>query len=305
MFEATKKVLRTKVPFGEALVQGWIKTKYWLKTPTRHNQRAHNQQALQGTCNICGRKASFSFTDPSLYRESLSCSACRSTSRYRSIARGILRAVNEMTGLEAQSLAELRRLKPGKRLAIYDTQLPFYESDSAYPIPDWLRRCRWINLFLSTYRERVALGLKLDSRTTNQNLEKLTFPDNHFDVVITTDVMEHVRLDFEAHREIARVLKPGGVYLFTVPHYRHGRETIFRVAVVDPLDSSKDQFLMEKEYHGDANSPEHAALAYRVYGTELDEALTQLGFSVEYTREDFPEMGIVNTELFYCRLESK
>ncbi len=149
------------------------------------------------------------------------------------------------------------------------------------------------------------MGLQLAPNTTNQNLEKLTFPDNHFDIVITSDVMEHVRLDCEAHREIVRVLKPGGVYLFTVPHYRHSRETIFRVAVVDPSDPSKDQFLMEKEYHGDVNSEDDAALSYRFYGTELDDALTQLGFTVEYTRQDFPEMGIMNTELFYCRLTSK
>lgn len=269
------------------------------------DQLEHIQQDLKGVCNICGEEAVFSCTDPLVYRESLFCSVCKASSRYRSVARGFLRAVNELTRLQAQSLEELRSFNPPEPLTVYDTQLPFYYSNCAYPIPDSLLRCEWIDLYLSSYRERDALGLQLSPHTTNQNLEKLTFPDNHFDVVITSDVMEHVRLDFEAHREIARVLKPGGVYLFTVPHYRHGRETIFRVAVVDPLDSSKDQFLMEKEYHGDTNSPSDAALAYRVYGTELDETLMQLGFTVDYTREDFPKTGIMNTELFYCRLRSK
>ena len=283
-------------------LEGLMKTKQWLQSNNVTGECENIQQTIKGRCNICGRQTTFSFTDPLLCRESLFCSFCNTNSRYRSVARGILRAVNELTGLQAQSLAELRRLRPAKSLSFYDTQLPFYHVGCAYPIPELLRRCRWIDLHLSSYREHYALGLQLAPHITNQNLERLTFPDDHFDVVITSDVMEHVRLDFEAHQEIARVLKPGGVYLFTVPHYRHGRETIVRVAVVDPLDSSKDQFLMEKEYHGDANSAGHTALSYRVFGTELDDLLTELGFIVDYTSQDFPETGIMNTELFYCRL---
>jgi len=125
---------------------------------------------------------------------------------------------------------------------------------------------------------------------------------NSFDLVITSDVMEHVRLDNEAHQEIRRVLKPGGVYLFTVPHFRHERNTMVRVEIVDPADPTKDQFVMEKEYHGDANSEDRRALSYRAYGTDLDDLLNELGFTVDYCIEDFPEIGIMNTELFFCRL---
>jgi len=263
---------------------------------------AHVPEDLRGICNICGQETQFVGSDPVLYREALLCSVCNSNSRYRSIARGLLRAIHELNNIQAQSLADLGSFQPGASLTIYDTQLPFYWTPLAYPIPDMLIGSGWVDLHLSKYRQNDPLGLELAPYTTNQNLEKLTFPDNYFDVVITSDVMEHVRLDFEAHKEIARVLKPGGVYLFTVPHFRHIRETIVRVSVVDADDPSKDQFLMEKEYHGDTNSPDDAALSYRSYGTDLDEALTALGFSVEYTRQDFPEMGIMNTELFYCRL---
>jgi hypothetical protein len=113
--------------------------------------------------------------------------------------------------------------------------------------------------------------------------------------------MEHIRLDENAHQEIYRVLKPQGVYLFTVPHQRQSRDTLTQVEVIDPMDSTKDRFLTEPEYHGDANSPDNRALSYRVYGTILDEQLAGLGFSVDYTRKDFLQNGIQNTELFYCR----
>ena len=71
---------------------------------------------------------------------------------------------------------------------------------------------------------------------------------------------------------------------------------------MNPEDSSRDQFLEEPEYHGDANSKEDQALSFRVYGSCLDNSLESLGFSVEYCKKDFPDLGILNTELFYCRL---
>ena len=67
---------------------------------------------IAGRCNVCGREVSFSYADPALYRESLFCEHCLSTSRYRSIARGLLRAIERLTGIVAPSLAELPRSAP-------------------------------------------------------------------------------------------------------------------------------------------------------------------------------------------------
>lgn len=71
--------------------------------------------------------------------------------------------------------------------------------------------------------------------------------------------------------------------------------------MVDPDDPSRNVFLTESEYHGDANSEDgRGALSYRSYGTDLDEGLAHLGFEVEYTKADIPVNGILNTELFLC-----
>jgi SAM-dependent methyltransferase len=50
-------------------------------------------------------------------------------------------------------------------------------------------------------------------------------PDNSFDVVVMSSVLEHVQYPFEAAREIDRVLKPGGYALLIVPFLFpiHGR----------------------------------------------------------------------------------
>jgi 2-polyprenyl-3-methyl-5-hydroxy-6-metoxy-1,4-benzoquinol methylase len=260
-----------------------------------------NHKFMEGYCNVCGKHSRFFFTDTALFRESLICKYCRTTSRYRSISRGLLTALESLTGIKARSIAELPVDGIDKHLSIYDTQPPFFYKTCAYPIPDYFQNIRWIDLYLSSFKPTLPLGEKIAPGVLNQSLEQLTFSDESFDILITSDVMEHVRLDFSAHREILRVLKPGGIYLFTVPNFRDRRETLVRVLVHDPDDPSKDEFLTEPEYHGDANSEEGTgALSYRSYGTEIDEILNKAGFDVSFCKTDFPEIGVMNTELFYC-----
>lgn len=255
-----------------------------------------------GFCNVCGRLTRFFFQDPVLYRESLTCEHCRTTSRYRSIARGLLQAIRETTGIEAEALSQLPRTGVARRIRVYDTQPPFDYEPCAYPLPKYLEACDWVDLSLSSYKPKLPLGSQVRPGVENQNLERLTYGDGQFDIVITSDVMEHVRLDDQAHREIARVLKPGGIYVFTVPHCREWECNLIRVRIDNPEMPETDVQLLEPEYHGDANAENGAgALAYRAYGRELDRQLANLGLSVAYSKEDVPSLGIKNTELFYCR----
>ena len=77
-------------------------------------------------------------------------------------------------------------------------------------------------------RHRVAryLGIDPDPRIlTNPYLDKgyigtaesLPFPDATFDVVFHSFVAEHFQSPIDCNREIARVLKPGGLLLFATP----------------------------------------------------------------------------------------
>ena len=52
----------------------------------------------------------------------------------------------------------------------------------------------------------------------NANIYALPYPDNTFDGVILSEVLEHVEHDVDALREAYRVLKPGGVVAITVPN---------------------------------------------------------------------------------------
>jgi len=276
-------------PFVAQLRQQFGNAAYWL-----------------GSCPVCGENAAF-VGDPAIARESMVCTSCRTTSRYRAMALGVLRAIERTTGVRAPSLAALSSLRLGRRFRVYDAQLPFYYLTCAYPLPDLLAACADVDVQVSRFRPRDLLGAPVEARAfaTNQDLQRLTFADGAFDLVLTSDVMEHVRLDQRAHAEIRRVLAPGGCYVFTVPHTRAQRDTLHRVVVHDPADPARDEHVLPDEFHGDANDPENAALSYRVYGTELDEALRALGFEVDYQLLDLPQRGVVRTELFFCSVPAR
>lgn len=299
LFEENLKIYEKK--WGEWVPHGYRASNKDAISPSIDPHVFEGQSWISGKCNVCGHVTQFYYTEESLWRESLNCGHCRTTSRYRSIARGLLRAISEISGVNADSLAGLQK-KNSLKMQVYDTQPPFYYEQCAYPLPDLLANTEWISVYLSQFKPKKPAGAMLSDRISNQNLEALTFDDASFDVVITSDVMEHVRLDDRAHREIYRILKNGGVYIFTVPHDRSWKDTLTRVRITDPDDPVKDEHILEPEYHGDTNSDDGTGvLAYRTYGKDLEEYLSQLGFSVEYSRVDMPEHGIMNTELYYCR----
>ena len=52
------------------------------------------------------------------------------------------------------------------------------------------------------------------------DVRSLQLPDRRFDLVLATDVIEHVDDEMAAIRELRRVLRPGGYLLLTVPAFR-------------------------------------------------------------------------------------
>jgi SAM-dependent methyltransferase len=53
---------------------------------------------------------------------------------------------------------------------------------------------------------------------TRGNIYRLPFPDNYFDGVLLSEILEHIDDDVTGLREVYRVLKPGGVVAITVPN---------------------------------------------------------------------------------------
>lgn len=98
----------------------------------------------------------------------------------------------------------------------------------------------------SQYYPEKVLGTTVGS-FRNEDLENQTFPDNSFDLVITSDVMEHIYEPDIAFKEIYRTLKPGGAHIFSVPLINKHNPT---QRWANKKDNGEPIFLFESEWHG-------------------------------------------------------
>lgn len=112
------------------------------------------------------------------------------------------------------------------------------------------KECR--NYLSAFYFQGKELGTMVDCYR-NENLEDLTMEDMSFDLVVTQDVMEHLYYPEKAFKEIARVLKPGGAHIFTVPLVNNHRPSE-KWAILG--QNEEPVFLKTPEFHGNPIDPE-------------------------------------------------
>jgi SAM-dependent methyltransferase len=147
-----------------------------------------------------------------------------------------------------------------------------YELSSRGALVDWLTgRCA--SLTISEYLPGVEPGASSDG-VRCEDVQRLTFADDSFDLCTSTEVFEHVLDDHAGFAEVRRVLKPGGSFVFTVP-FCGLATTLERVAMRD----GELVHLLEPEYHGDPYAPARNVLCMRNYGDDILGRLTAAGFS--------------------------
>lgn len=116
------------------------------------------------------------------------------------------------------------------------------------------------------------------TRIRNEDLTALTFDDGSVDVVGCFECLEHVPDDGAAMRELARVTRPGGRLLLTVP-FGAGSDTTLQRATLQ-----RDGSIMHHEapeYHGDPLSSD-GCLCFRHYGWDLLGRLVHAGYADAY-----------------------
>ncbi len=105
------------------------------------------------------------------------------------------------------------------------------------------------------------------------DLMNMTVADESFDLVVHSDVLEHIKYPVRALSECYRVLKQGGYCAFTVP------------MIVDRLTLSREG--LPPSYHG-SGEQQQDFLVYTEYGCDAWKHVIQAGFqecrllSVEY-----------------------
>lgn len=124
------------------------------------------------------------------------------------------------------------------------------------------------------------------------DIHKIPFPENHFDVVLCNHVLEHVRDDIQAMKEIHRVLRPGGWAILQVPFFSPVPEKTFHD------DSIKDRREREKVF----GQADHV----RKYGKDYPDRIAQSGlipfeekFSETFTKDEAYHFGVSLSEVIY------
>lgn len=140
------------------------------------------------------------------HKESDLCAACGAKLRARRIASVLL----ELYPAGGASAASLRGW--GRDPSIQ--QLRIAEINRVDGLHEALRELP--NFEPSDYLPGEPPGAVVDG-VRNEDLCRLTYPDASFDLVITSETLEHVPDLGEALAEIHRVLAPGGRHIFTAP----------------------------------------------------------------------------------------
>lgn len=200
-------------------------------------------------------------------REGCACAGCGSSLRSGQLARVIIDEVQKMTEASGTSLSNLFDDPRVQALSIA-------EINSAGTLHQFLSKCP--NLRYSEYGST-------SSGIPSESLMHLSYADSSFDLVVTSETLEHVPdLDI-ALSEIHRVLKPTGAHIFTVPVVWERATTRQRARIqngklVHALPPSYHGSRPEKETNGDY-------LVFYEFGADFVERCRQADFDIRVVRD--------------------
>lgn len=210
-----------------------IKSKKNKPTQTKDGNEFFKHES--GYCPICEKEATFS-AKHSWLRDHYLCSGCGSIPRERAIMHVLQTRYPNWRDLR------IHESSPGNR----GTSVKL------------ATECK--NYTASQYDPDLGFGNTHPSRGyRSENLEKQTFPDESFDIVVTQDVMEHIFDAEAAFRDIHRTLKPGGAHIFTTPLVNKKKPTQRRAEL---RPDGTVHHLFPPEYHGNPMSSEGSLVTF-------------------------------------------
>jgi SAM-dependent methyltransferase len=218
---------------------------------------ADAEGATSGHCDACGDASRFVWHPGTPVRENLPCLRCGCIGRQRAVA-GIL-----LAGLPAPA-----------RARVYAT-----EQASVFHLALRRRVARLRGSEFAPWRLRLRLSAWLWRRGVpawipRGDVTDLRFDTASLDGVVSQDVLEHVEDYRAALRGIARVLRPGAPFVFSVPWYeaRAGN-----VQIASTAADGRVVHAGEPEFHGDPVGG--GVLCFHHFGWALLEDLRSAGFA--------------------------
>ena len=124
----------------------------------------------------------------------------------------------------------------------------------------------------------------------HEDVTKLSFKDDSLDLIVSNDVFEHIPNPSQGFQECARVLRPGGAMLATIPFQVDSDVSITRAE----LNATGVKNLLPAVFHGNPVSSE-GSLVFTDFGWDLIQLFLNAGFSssaVEvYASEAYGHLG--------------
>lgn len=154
----------------------------------------------------------------------------------------------------------------------------------------------FIDRFKALYKEKyVTADLESPLADVKMDVMKMPFEDASFHTVFCNHVLEHVADDFQAMREIYRVLDGGGWAILQVPLFYPLKEKTFEDVTIKSAKERERAF----------GQSDHV----RMYGKDYPERLRSVGFEVEEVwlaqelGEDKTRKFALPTDepIFFCR----
>jgi SAM-dependent methyltransferase len=231
-------------------------------------------------CPVCG---SYGFAEgfnakPMNLRETGLCTNCGASNRQRQMAYVICQSFATITGAQKPSLNEVAALRG---FVVYNTEAQGPVNDRLAAMEGYL---------CSEYLGDDCKSGDVVDGIMHQDLTDLSFADESIDMVLSSDLLEHVPDPYRAHEEIRRVLRPGGSHIFTVPFHLHLHLDDKR-AYVD--EDGTAVHLKEPIYHGDPVRPAEGVLVYTIFALEMLVRLRHLGFVTNLYRLHSARHGIL------------
>jgi hypothetical protein len=222
-------------------------------------------------CPVCGNFSRMKNIRTDLQmREYCNCSKCNSQNRQRQIAYVLAQRIG------VSSLAELSD----------DPGISIYNAETSGPLHEVL--CKTKNYVCSEYFGPEYKSGQFVNGIRHEDLCNLSFDNNSFDVIISADVFEHVPDPYKGHKEIFRVLKPGGRHIFTVAFYQEEFIDEKRAAI---NENNEIVYFKEPFYHSDPLRND-GVLVYNIFALEMLVRLAEIGFKTNLYGLVVPSAGI-------------
>jgi SAM-dependent methyltransferase len=115
-----------------------------------------------------------------------------------------------------------------------------------------------------------------DPAIPSEDLLCLSYEDNQFDILFTSDTLEHISDIDQAQREIFRVLRPGGMHIFTIPVV-WSRPKSRRCA---EIVAGEIRHIRPPSYHGSRGTAKSDLLVFWEFGADVTCILSRPAFLV-------------------------